>query len=167
MDIISIPRWLPFLLAGSGVWVSAKAGAPGIRDLVDMAKVAITKYEMANLAHHVHLDSASNFSLPDPSNQESVSSYIRKSAFTYAGRDPALDLWGQPYLMSRSGAKNWEIRSWGPNGQAGLCAQDVAPLPDASSSDPVTLTDDGQPADTKATSSVGDDVCIVFDPSEY
>ena len=128
-DVISvtIPRWIPLLLAAMGTYGSAKLGAPGITDLINVAKIGATRYELASLAHHIHLDVASGFSIPDPNKPDTLQPYIRKAAYSLTGRDPSIDYWGQPYTMSAADPEVWQLRSFGPNAVQDLCMQDVSP----------------------------------------
>jgi hypothetical protein len=161
-------RWMPLLMAGAGAYGGYEAGAPGITDLVDVAKIAVTRYELSQMAHHIHLDSASGFALPDPKSPSSFATWIRKSAYTFTGRDPSNDFWGNPYVLEPTGPNDaWRLRSFGPNGQADLCKDDLAPGDPALAPAEGDVIDDGEGPVTVGPSPLGDDLCALVRVDDY
>ena len=122
--LLVIPRWVPLLLSGAGVYAGWQLGVPVLHETVDSVKSVLTRYELGNLAEHMMTDSAAGFALPPADDAEAFARYLHREAHAGMGRDVASDLWGHAYRLEpgERGAL-FLVRSDGANGRRDACVE--------------------------------------------
>jgi hypothetical protein len=139
------------LLLSAGGLAAARHGPAVVQRATDAAKVALTRYELAQLAKAYQLERAVGSQPPRPENQSGFLVWASETLHA-SGRDTSRDLWQQPWRFDRDG-RNVVFRSAGPNLSWDHCA-DGAPQAEVS-------TDDTGDAEAPARD---DDLCDVVAP---
>lgn len=119
-------RLLPMLLLGAAGVAGVRQGPDLVRHTTDLVKIALTRYEMAQLVQAWHRDMLLGGTGPRPENLPGFQGWVRDTLRASGGRDVANDLWGQPWsLVRREG--QLLLRSCGPNQRWDACAAGAEP----------------------------------------
>jgi hypothetical protein len=119
-------RLIVMAIMGAGVVV----GGPKLGELMDKVldtyRSLATTYELATIRERIVTDYESSGTLPRTMNEEAMTEYIHEVMRVHSGaRDPAIDLWQNPYLFDDGSEPNWYlVFSTGPNGEADSCKED-------------------------------------------
>lgn len=116
--MIDLARYLPALLLAGGAGVAAKGGGDVSKKLIDTVKVVVSRFEMGGVAQALEIDATLGSGLPKDG--DAFAAYVRENVKSRTGRDPAMDLWGQPYHLVRIGDK-MTLLSFGPNMKRDQC----------------------------------------------
>lgn len=111
-----ISRALPLLIALSGAAAATVGFDQTFGAIIDVVKSTITRFEMSQLSAAIQQEVQATGSVPDTSDLDAVGNFIRDSASGNFDRDPAFDLWGNPYLLVAEGSESLTLLSLGPNG---------------------------------------------------
>jgi hypothetical protein len=122
MDPTTITRIIPLILAGGGAAVAIGSGRDTANRVLDTVKTVISRYEMSNIQTAMQAEIVSGGGLPDLEYEEDVSEFIRGVVQGKFGRDAAMDLWGNPYLIEEVSNTEILLVSTGPNGLRDSCS---------------------------------------------
>ena len=122
-------RFVPILLLVSGVASAVKTGPQLAEKIVDTVRIVMVRYEANAYATQLATSCVLGEPVPKPNNPGELSGYINANATAAQGRDPAIDLWGQPYRLEKTGPQQLLLLSTGPNGNRDAC-KDAEPPPD-------------------------------------
>lgn len=122
-------RFVPILLLAGGVASVAKTGPQLSEKIVDTVRTVMVRYEANAYATQLATSCLMGEPVPKPDNPSELSGYINANATAAKGRDPATDLWGQPYRLEKISQQQLVLVSTGPNGGRDAC-KDAEPPPD-------------------------------------
>lgn len=100
---------LPALIAAGGVYASTQETNP----LIDYAKAVMVQYEMSTMSRFITYNAIGKNIVPTSRN---FTEYLRESM--QSSRDPALDMWDEPYIFERDG-RDCAVVSKGPDKKRG------------------------------------------------
>ncbi len=117
---MSMSRLLPALLLVGGGGVALKGGGAVGTTVIDTVKTVMTRYELSEAARHLELDITLGERAPRSTRQ--LAKWLRDNHRARLARDPAEDLWQQPYVFRRGRKYRFALVSHGANGQRDRCA---------------------------------------------
>lgn len=106
-------------LVGAGAAV--KQGPEMLEKVTNSVKSIMTSHELSQIASTMEMDSMGGTRVPGPGQAEALARYINSTFTSKSGRDPAMDLWGNPYRTDRLDDGRLILLSVGPNGTRDDC----------------------------------------------
>ena len=111
---MNMTQVLSFAAAGAVAMTQVDTMGQFGNEVLDIARVAATRYELAVMRTAVTTEIAIG-RVADV--RRDFRGFLR-SNFESGEDDPSLDPWGQPYVF-RQHPEHWELRSHGPDGRGG------------------------------------------------
>lgn len=159
LDQLPFARVVPTLLLLGGGAVVAHSGAQLGTEVLDTVKVVAARWELSSAARAIEADFVSHGALPGSRSLADFGAYLRENLRSNFGRDPALDLWQNPYRYRRLGS-DIAVISYGPNGRRDACARAD---PDQAAAEVAAAVARQRQGQVAATDGEDDDVCVVLD----
>ncbi len=123
MDPTQLTRIIPLVLVGGGAVAAVGSGRDTYNRITDTVKTIVSRYEMSNISTALQAEIIGSGGLPDLEyEEEDVSEYIRGVVQGKYGRDAAMDMWGNPYLIEEVSDSEILLVSTGPNGIRDGCS---------------------------------------------
>lgn len=116
-----IGRLVPLLIVGGGLAATGKVAPELTKRVIDTVKTVLVRAELAQLASALERDAAIDLRVPRTDDPAGLQNYIHENMTARAGRDPANDLWEQPYRYELV-ADSPRLASAGPDQTVGVCA---------------------------------------------
>ena len=115
-------KLFPMVMFLAGLATMAGGAKDIVSEVIVKVQVSSAVREMRQLRDHLRLSGQSEGVVPEPGNQESLADWVGK-AFEADGKDPAYDMWGNPYRFEKvPGDNNLHILlSNGPNTVEDCC----------------------------------------------